>query len=477
MCTFYNTLLKAIFLINAMQFICLQSQVNYYISKEGIDDSNCGSRLSSRGTLYHVSTLINNISYVNFFIVTVSVIDGQNEAQISEHINNPTIYHPCIPMPLLILHGYHLNFVFDTTNIKTMTDWFPEICATLNKTQYINTHFFYIFRQFTNNYDVQIDSEMFTNLIINDYTFDANSLLAILWSNSLVGSDCYECIFSNLQIVDIPQRMGIAMWHSERNRMSESTFQNITLNGLYNFVMSGEILYTNVHMENLHILENDFIQCNEGRIRTSYFNDIYINIEKSLFQVAGNYYSMTYFSMTDSQLFNMNKGCILSILGTNGCGNSALVQSNVITTNQIRSTSNSLFRFRSFDEVEFKQNNITYYYNLYENCIVQDVYSNELATIISVNCSNSQRFSEFYVGSEWHMNYITFSIIYVDNAANSISLDEYREFIAAQYNFTLNDIYNQDVIIQFEFDEQVYTNDIGYIDRGDIIYSLEGKRA
>ena len=93
-------------------------------------------------------------------------------------------------------------------------------------------------------------------------------------------------------------------------------------------------------------------------------------------------------------------------------------------------------------------------YNLYAHCTSLSLHENEYATVIMANCrdtlsllSQSNRYTKYTI-----LENMQLSMIYTDSNGNIISLDDHREYIANQYNFTKTDIDDQSVIIQFQFD-------------------------
>eukprot|EP01084_Bolivina_argentea_P126601 224138_1 len=122
-----------------------------YISKTGIDSTNCGLSIGNPcGTIYYASTLIVN-DYMELYVT-----DGQNETQITIYKNTQSeTVNYCLPVAEI---EYIFYVYFDAVNIQTMTDWYPKICVNNN-----NQSQQYMFKH---SKDLK-----FENLIIDNYIF------------------------------------------------------------------------------------------------------------------------------------------------------------------------------------------------------------------------------------------------------------------------------------------------------------------
>eukprot|EP01084_Bolivina_argentea_P102331 183337_1 len=133
--------------IIALLLKCYLSQPNntyVYVSKNGINNENCGAYIEPCGTFYYASTLLDLFTNKS----TIYVIDGQNETEIQIYIddviinsnisnttNNHTYYyHPCLPKKHVFpnykdpVPYFAYTIIFDQFHIKSMQDWYPQIC-------------------------------------------------------------------------------------------------------------------------------------------------------------------------------------------------------------------------------------------------------------------------------------------------------------------------------------------------------------
>ena len=121
--------------------------------------------ISKGGTLYHVSTLINQSPDYDY---TINIVDGQNYSS-----------NPCFPIPFNTTHNIIINF--NTSNIGQFNDWYPSECSRYNNDFYgIDNK--YIFKGG--------QSLIFNNLIVDNY-----SQLSIIQSDEI---QCNDCKFINI---------------------------------------------------------------------------------------------------------------------------------------------------------------------------------------------------------------------------------------------------------------------------------------
>ena len=138
-----------------------------YVSKYGWDNKTCGLDMDSPcGTIYYTSTLIVN-DYTE-----IIVLDGQNETGIISE-------HQCLPK----IETDYIYFVYFTpSNIKSMSDWYPDKCR-INK---------------TNKYLFQHMKDLkFNNLIIDDYVFMDQGIIS-----TESHMECHNCTFRNITIIN-----------------------------------------------------------------------------------------------------------------------------------------------------------------------------------------------------------------------------------------------------------------------------------
>eukprot|EP01084_Bolivina_argentea_P069246 126042_1 len=101
-----------------------QRAIELFVSSNGTDHGHCGDRNNSCGTLYAISTRLENDPFLQ---ITINV-DGQNETQIMEYSNSNS-YHPCIPKPFPSMNAITINF-----NNQSVHDWYPRnICGQITK--------------------------------------------------------------------------------------------------------------------------------------------------------------------------------------------------------------------------------------------------------------------------------------------------------------------------------------------------------
>eukprot|EP01083_Nonionella_stella_P008944 25907_1 len=123
-----------------------------YVSREGIDTTTCGLNVDNAcGTLYHASRLA--LARQGLFVI--HVVDGQNEAEISNITN--TTHDPCLPMPFA--SNLQVTITFNAANIHDLDDWYPRnICENDTNKNYKNEY------MFDGGKSLKIN-----NLVINNY--------------------------------------------------------------------------------------------------------------------------------------------------------------------------------------------------------------------------------------------------------------------------------------------------------------------
>ena len=434
--------------------VCAQiTYYNYSISQNGTDTLNCSTGNSSCGTLYYVSTLIDDIirnpttedSYIQIYI-----IDGQNEDEIKSYLNNTRsfpIYHPCLLMPLLLNNHYFVYIHIWFNN----ADWYPSICQSLNRTQIINSHMFYIKGVRSTGATTALH-----DLRIKNMAFGSGAaLMAILWTNvdffstnNLNISNIFCFTDSDSWDYEI-----LSFWYSftsHREIMIRASFTNISvINSVIPFMQSSQSLYitnctwqnlnTSLQFPNLAFCIGDYIYVNYLTLNISYIQGSY------LFQV------WKYISIKDSRLINIRKGGICRCY-YGECTKGEVIR-NEITLNQAQGSQG----FSIFEGgMIFADNVIIYYYDLYKHCFTNGIYQDQYAYVIRVYCLNPYMllFIEDYgLESSPTVQNVELSIIYINNNGDIISLDDYRVHVAQNYNFTQASIANQSLIIPFEFQE------------------------
>eukprot|EP01084_Bolivina_argentea_P049765 91514_1 len=440
----------------------LIDSVDYYVDSHGVDDNQCGLLPSSScGTLHYISTKIDLTQFaINIYV------NGQNESQINQYIiNNETNYsHPCIFGPLN-LDGFYINefnIIFGV-DIKNMNDWYPDICKTihLKKDSYL-FQFEYI------NDSVVLN---FENLIITDHTFDGS--YGILWTNCWQNT-CNNCLFVNINVFSTEYLI-----KSSAIQITSSVFSNITANGMSAFIWLFATYYyspltlKNIVIENIFMYNTDFISWEKARNFHLDASNIYmdnISVKRFIFTLIDTDFTWTNMDIADSQLLNIKHGEILHINNSVPLGEAHLKFVNIlISTQQTHAQSidlNSLFYFYMvysgvmMYDITFDHVQMHYDYYLHRNCnsSAPVIYQNN--TIISVECNNPIQFvssrTHGWVSNAYFWLFdVDIFMIYLDEDGEEITLDVYRERIGNMYNYTIFDVYNQDIIVSFYYEQEL----------------------
>ena len=169
--------------------------LNIYVSKFGVDNDTCGAIESPCGTLYYSSIIYNNVIDSEYML---NIINGQNESQILEYItnNNTDGWHPCLPQKLMYNESGLIYYNFDSSNIKSMNDWFPEICRSI--TYYNNKYMFEIDIERSNqtSQSSTLFHVSFTNLIIQDFNANITDGIIYSYAYELALNDCFFTDFN-----------------------------------------------------------------------------------------------------------------------------------------------------------------------------------------------------------------------------------------------------------------------------------------
>eukprot|EP01084_Bolivina_argentea_P013592 25513_1 len=389
--------------------------------------------LTSRLNLEQTTTLI------------ITVIDGQNEDEIIKYLNDSNVkFHPCLPITLFSNSFYLVTFNFNQQNIKIMNDWYPNVCNLF--TEIDNEYMFNV--QFA---EIGANDVRFNNLHVDHHLFESKPF-GIFWTTLGVRLVC-DCTFSHIYFNYTADNFPIiaAYTFNFAGTTPSVTFQNITINNKNYFIDVDMIKIRLSTATNLYSKQS-FIRTEFIDIRGCIFRNIYLDGVLFYFAKIASSRQL----LLISNFTNIYKGGIFDIDLINDAV--FYFSSNVISTNQTYHNINKLFRIDGeFDnnnnEIHFDDNHINYFYNLYANCMVDGIVNISTTTVINVSCVNpivfiyATRSSVFLSG-----NVIT--IVYVDNNGIQITLDEYRTAIIYQYNFTDNDLDDQNVVVLFKYEDQ-----------------------
>ena len=126
----------------------------------------------------HISEIINHLLVST---VSITIIDGQNEDIITNHLNDE--YNPCLLQP--IAADKRMNLIF-STDINSFHDWFPLICT--DGGDYANEFMFDGAQKWN-----------FKNLIVEDYAINNGTGYHLVRAGSYIGDiTCTFCTFTNI---------------------------------------------------------------------------------------------------------------------------------------------------------------------------------------------------------------------------------------------------------------------------------------
>eukprot|EP01084_Bolivina_argentea_P295704 509179_1 len=433
---------------------------DYFISKNGTDSPGCGIGLNNTcGTLYYASFIFQNQTAE---AVNVYIVDGQNETQINEYINNQDLkINPCLPLPVII-RGTMLpvSFIFDDRYIKRMTDWYPFSCHSINANF---TYMFNIVYEIVDFSSVWI--QLFVNnLIIEDYMFHP------LYYGGLLYSNVYAQ-FNNLTLHNISSlSYETAIYSSKILEFVNSSFLNISVNSDFDFMFGEDrIIFQNVKATNIRLKYSSFISSINS---VMIYNSDFVNVSShySLIHIEDNLQLI----MQNCVILAVNNGKIVySNENTQASTTDTILEDIVITTSQIEGTIEAfsgLFHFESapFESLSkrIKMSNIyiTYYYYLFENCDNSSIMFNTFnTTIVQVFCENPATFIWYVLpDSTVEISNLHISSNFLDNNNNIMSMDEMRLDILQKYGYGQSDMINQNVIVEFEYIQDNFASTLLY---------------
>eukprot|EP01084_Bolivina_argentea_P030258 56096_1 len=341
MSVFARLQLLVIFMVNSYaQFATI------YVDSTGNDNNNCGSQLNPCGTIGFASALsMYHNKYINVDIISLFV-SGQNEQDINEwnldtksslNISFLNIlksrgyyfryYTPC---SIYINFNKSVDITFNSNTIKTMSDWYPDICQQLLS---YNTYLFTI----NKNYDPESSTTTlrFNNLIVDNFTLPSSGYRALISAVYGIYVVLNNCFFNNINKNSFNN--DAEYWHymitASQLTINNSVFTNIQLSGTaeyetafirlktasplaaydltlfmnnctvrnYNNVI-GTFVYINAGNFYSNVRDIDIINCVFDNIITSY------SLIKSFSNFGGWKVSL---NMKSVQFLNINLGSIL----------------------------------------------------------------------------------------------------------------------------------------------------------------------
>eukprot|EP01084_Bolivina_argentea_P102658 183893_1 len=341
-----------------------------YVSQNGSDIESCGiSEHTACGTLHFASGLL-NIDQTEIY-----VIDGQNEQHISGNINlsNHT-YHPCLPMLQKNLNNITISF--DEGNIKTMLNWYPQMCI---------------------NYDIN------NTLNENKYMFEAEKIDLTI-NNLQIDLNPYNG-HTYFGIINVVNEEKLEITKTSSFTCNNCKFANIdNRNDDINMVYSTtDITFTNTKFRNIQSI-NDFMVMGSKNLESSFainnvsvenciFTQSFIHIQNTIkYDRAGNQITLnnsqfinissnnwiifdeniqSKLRIFDVQFININFGGIYHAIYQ--YKSSVVMRNILVSTSQLKKdilniTRQSLFQFLYPDNIEIENILVQYNYDIFSNC-------------------------------------------------------------------------------------------------------------
>eukprot|EP01084_Bolivina_argentea_P047931 88365_1 len=382
-CSLFVTLVILALIINVYPMTtfsgCQQSQ-NYYIAKYGSDDQPmCGNITNPCGTLYFVSSCIQNSLNSEFVII---VMDGQNKSDINQYhqLQNTDNYDPCLPIPFDGEKQITIQFITE----QIMDDLFPKDICDLDNNIYLNEYIF--------------DGGNVLNIIywnVNSYTSHTNSSYGLIrnFDNLNASVICNSCVFSNISWMN--QNVKSLFYISSSFYLRNVTFSNIisSMDIIQQSTLQYDVSFPHiVFYETLFInivSEEAFLQV-YGIVTLSIFDCIFTDIStgSSIISDGSTYSDIT---IKDSDIDVISGFIYISY----HIFKSSININNIwITSNEIITTTtgiNSLFKFNTNDIGNMYNINMKYIYdtNSCEMLLTRNMSSIDMnATCSIILCAN-----------------------------------------------------------------------------------------
>eukprot|EP01084_Bolivina_argentea_P107323 191888_1 len=450
--------------------------INYYISNAGIDGNTCGTLSQPCGTMYKLSIIINPLPYND---TTNIFISGQNEQQLNEYISDVNFrpqHHPCLFNTLDIVENHpqtksnsSINIIFDP-QFTTMSDWYPDICTNIAITSSFpdwQTVMFVVGPWALEYIDIN-----FHNLIIDNFIFDN---FGLLYSESMY-VNFYNCTFRTITILNMQYLISISY-----GSFNNCTFDSINMSDgecfikvVFHGISIQPVVIDHISMQNIRVpilLKGS----SHFDIKNSYLNNIYT--ELMLFTTFDSFDEI---NIQNCRILNIKHGGILHIRATINSADYSTKSQISLSDLDISVVSSEftdylfqiIFPKQKIDglsnfSTHFERITITYQYHLYKRCNVAYGYIDgkyltvnhttkeferySFKNILGMSCSNPTPFIHSYKSNKLDVSNMNVSIDFMDENDQIITLDDFRESLAKQFNFAADELNKQTSIISFEF--------------------------